>query len=115
MSKYLLESKNEALEKTPCMTPWKEDQAILLLKLRATIWGIFCAKCGGKKHFLETDRKFQSTGNRTGQISAFRLVFGGYQLEVITWDRDCCSASGLGQVAIGQMSLWQTHQEQSWR
>lgn len=76
--------------------------------------GHFLCQVWKEKHFLETDRKFQSTGNRSEQISAFHLVFGGYQRKVITWDRDCCSASGLGQVAIGQMSLWQIHQ-QSWR
>lgn len=104
------------------MRPWRKacaqaqckEQAILLLKLCAAFWGISNAKCEIKSIFLETDGKFQSTGNRTEKISTFHLVLGGYQLEVGTWDCDCCSAGGLGQVAIGQMSLLQTHRS-SWQ
>lgn len=62
-----------------------------------------------KEQVLDTDRKFQTSGNRTEKISTSPLVCGWqHQLGVGTWDCDC-SAVGLGQVAIRQMSLLQNH------
>lgn len=45
------------------------------------ILGRFLCQMKDKEHFLETDGKFQSTGNGTEKISTFHLVLGGYCLK----------------------------------
>lgn len=114
MSEYLLHNENEALEKSLCVDSMESRASYFAFKALCCILGHFLCQAQNKEHFLETDGKFQSTGNRTEKISTFHLVLGGYQLEVGTWDCECCSAGGLGHVAIGQMSLLQTHRS-SWQ
>lgn len=74
------------------------------------ILGHFLCQVPNKEQFLDTDRKFQTSGNRTEKNINFSfspwLAMPAWFWHVGLW---LCSAAGFGQVAIRQMSLLQSH------
>lgn len=94
-------------------TPWKEEQAISLLKLCAAFWGVSYAKCKIKSIFQKQVGKFRALviELRKSQLFIPSLEVTSSKSACGT---DCCSAGGLGQVAIGQKFVLQTHRS-SWQ
>lgn len=98
------------LEKSLCIGSVARRAGYFAFKALYCILGHLLCQVPDKEQFLDTDRKYQTNGNRTEKNLHFSfsswLATPAWYWHVGLW---LCSAVGLGQVAIRQMSLLQSH------
>lgn len=77
------------LEKSLCIGSVARRAGYFAFKALYCILGHLLCQVPDKEQFLDTDRKYQTSGNRTEKISTSPSVHGWqHQLDIGTWDCD---------------------------